>query len=505
MKRFKNYMQAKDRLKDVFGSFKNVQRRIQEERDKSGTGGGGIDDVGIEAHACTYLIPEVLRAFNWTVDTFSDDQRELQVLRESPLRSKGTKGRDSVKWLDFLGLDHQEHRPLLVIEAKHPSAELPVTSAGGKSGPFDRAAVAAKVISGLQGSKTDGDWTGWLKKAREDYFPLIKSQHHAVPKRWLFTNGRWWVLLMDPQTSFEQPNELEVKDVIALETFKDLLDNIDLVFDSIEYYRLSDGLQSIGVDQASALLKHGEVTYALRGLRLQHSTQHSLVAPSVPDIRVSPSVFLRMKAGPWLRVDSADEFAVPRVSSKQTQPQVLAELTDHHKAVSEASAGLISSLAKTMGDVTEQDIEFHYGSHESFEMPRGVTEIKEGSVDGRFQLVLGKAPHYFNILPTEPSCAYHTASGSGSSAERVVTTPSVKEPKSYFVSGQPFHCAHPLVAQMHTQGLPESPGIARSYNKGGPFCELGGFEERQCCRTCVYEKVCSTSSTLFKLPCGSGP
>ena len=73
------------------------------------------------------------------------------------------------------------------------------------------------------------------------------------------------------------------------------------------------------------------------------------------------------------------------------------------------------------------------------------------------------------------------------------------EPRSFFYSGEDHHCTHREVARAKssqvTPGNRESCG-SRSGRDFDPFCEIWGFERHLCCRSCIFEEVCTAADIL---------
>ena len=75
----------------------------------------------LEIHERIYYVNALLQALNWRLDSSMEDGLP-SLLPEVPIRSarKGT-----VRFLDYLGMEHQDDKPLLIVETKRPSEALP--------------------------------------------------------------------------------------------------------------------------------------------------------------------------------------------------------------------------------------------------------------------------------------------------------------------------------------------------------------------------------------------
>ena len=76
-------------------------------------------------------------------------------------------------------------------------------------------------------------------------------------------------------------------------------------------------------------------------------------------------------------------------------------------------------------------------------------------------------------------------------------------PRAFFVSGEPHHCAHSVVADAKFSVITDANAPVcgpRSGSRGQAFCELFRFETRLCCRTCAFESVCTKTRALAIVP-----
>ena len=147
-------------------------------------------------------------------------------------------------------------------------------------------------------------------------------------------------------------------------------------------------------------------------------------------------------------------------------------------------------------------ISMHYDSEDGFETLRGVTECGKDE----FLVITGDKTHYLLPKPSVPNCPFHDwlrANVAGCASNPGPVIGRSVEPRSFFVSSEPHHCAHrdvnlakasPITAANKDRCGP------RSGQEGRSFCEIWCFEQHLCCRTCTFEEVC-TKAAVFRLPC----
>jgi hypothetical protein len=133
---------------------------------------------------------------------------------------------------------------------------------------------------------------------------------------------------------------------------------------------------------------------------------------------------------------------------------------------------------------------------------RGMVECKEDE----FFVVTGDKTHYLFPEPSVPQCPHHdwgashaagVASMDGAGLQRSIT------PRSFFTSTEMHHCAHRDVAAAKASQITTENRVrcgSRSGEDSQAFCEIWRFETHLCCRTCVFEEVC-TKADVFHLPC----
>lgn len=238
-----------------------------------------------------------------------------------------------------------------------------------------------------------------------------------------------------------------------------------------------------------------EIDRALHGLRLRYIEQPGIYQP-VPVIKVAPVVFLRTRYGAWLRVESPSQ-------EEYELPHRYEDLPRHLSEVEQAARRLLNEVNLQLGTSLQASLlAKHYGNEEDFAVLPGISEI--GRDD--YLLVTGDKTHYLLRKPSVPSCPYHdwsvcqrdgVPSNPGPLLARSVN------PRSFFKSAELHHCAHRNVsaakASPITAANRDRCGL-RSGREGQTFCEIWRFEQHLCCRTCVFEEVC-TKAQVFRLPC----
>src|SRR5712691_5464840 len=150
-------------------------------------------DESLEAHCRAYVVNALLAALNWRLDTKPED-RLPNLVPEAPIESLE---RGTICRLDYLGLERETHRPLLVVETKRPSSSLPKLA----NLPDSPVAFPGIISQGLNGEPLMREWPKWLATLR-DYIGAVHEKANQPPRRVVLTNGKWLILFLDPFDAF---------------------------------------------------------------------------------------------------------------------------------------------------------------------------------------------------------------------------------------------------------------------------------------------------------------
>ena len=457
-------------------------------------------DESLEHHARCYVINALLAGLNWRLNFKLEDDLP-NLLPEAGVRSQITGRR---RFLDYLGIEHRTNRPLLLVEAKRPSAVLPVLLTlpdipSSRPGPSSvRGAIAVTdtdsvVISrGLAGESLGGDWPDWLSDLR-GYVRSVRVATGQAPKRVVITNGHWMVLFLRPDEAFVEQGPCDPRSIVVFRTPDEILESSAYLFTELEHQRVLGEAPTLRPVELPFYVESRQILEAMHGLRVRYEAAQAIYQRE-PMIHVAPVVFLHTDFGAWLRVESAAQFPIPH------EPD---HLVDHLEAVRERARALLAEIADTLRiELRPQPIEGHFANTDSFEAQKAVIKL----LDDEYWIVTGEKTHYLVAEPTVPDCLYHDFANSQRLGVPAMPGPVLQrsvEPRSFFYSPETHHCSHSTVALAKSQMItPENRGRCgtRSSQNGEAFCEIWSFEQRLCCRTCVFESVCTKAQT-FRLPC----
>src|SRR5207244_2528870 len=153
----------------------------------------------------------------------------------------------------YLGSDTDGDDPLLIVEAKRPSAELPILLHDASAMPVQDAEILRR---GLRGAELSGDWPKWLETMR-DYIERVTARAGRPPRRVVLTSGEWLVAFREPVTAFVNISEsINIEDILIISSPADLEYRAKDVFDWLEHQNV--------LNQTPALTL-GEVPFEISG------------------------------------------------------------------------------------------------------------------------------------------------------------------------------------------------------------------------------------------------
>ena len=440
----------------------------------------------LEYHARCYLINGLLEALNWRLNTPREEGLP-PLVPEAPVRSSEYQ---TVKFLDYLGLEQQTLRPLLIVETKRPTAPLPRLANPVAGSPEEGPSAALR--RGLAGASLVGGWTDWLDTIR-DYVRSVHKKSGYAPERVVVTNGEWMVVFLAPDDAFLGSKSVDAGEILVYRDWDEIDGRHAEVFLQLEHARVAGHRPALRAGEVAFQIAGEYVDRAMHGVRVTYAEKPGNY-DRWPTISVAPLVHLRSRFGMWFQVeDPGHDYFVPDAEDA---------LPGHLADVKVAASTLLSEVSASLGkSLVPTPLADHYRS-DDFNSLRGFVEGEPG----RFVLATGEATHYLRSEPTVPDCPFH--SWMSCDADGVAANPgplrvaSIK-PRAFFPTDRLQHCAHQQVIDRKASPITEANAERcgpRSGNPGNAFCEIWRFETHLCCRTCAFEDVC-TAAEVFRLPC----
>jgi hypothetical protein len=348
------------------------------------------------------------------------------------------------------------------------------------------------ISRGLAGEQLRGNWSKWLEDLR-DYVLSVKAKTGKVPKRVAITNGEWLVLFWRPVEAFVEKGKCDPRSILVFRTSDEILQGSADLFCKLEHQLVLGETSPLRPVELPFHVEAHQVQQAMHGLRLRYEEAKAIYQRE-PMVYVAPVIFLRTNLGAWLRVESAEQYAIPHASD---------QLPAHLEAVRAAAGSLLAETCHVLHiDVSPTSLERHFADAGSFESQNAIIKLS----GDHYWIITGNQTHFLMAEPTVPDCPHHDYAYSHRAGVAALPGPVLQrsvDPRSFFYSREKHHCAHHNVALAKSQSISRENRArcgSRSGRDGEAFCEIWSFERRLCCRTCVFENVC-TKAQAFVLPC----
>jgi hypothetical protein len=315
------------------------------------------------------------------------------------------------------------------------------------------------------------------------------------------TDGEWLAIFENPQNAFLSSQLPDPDQIRWYGTWEVIQQAATEIFRSLEYHAVLGEAPALAAASLPFFVAPGEVNAVMHGLRLVYQDSRWPYGHELSTIRVAPALFLRTRSGSWLRVET---FAEAR---QREIPRAEGDLKGHLDEMAGLAGDLRREVDRHLGESPPTwTLTEHYRDQDAFGSLPGVRR------DGRdaYLVATGEETHFLRLQPTVPDCPWHDWNKCSEHGVAEGTAPaehSTPRRRLLFVSRQTHHCAHLAVMAAKLGPVTDANRTdcgSRSAENDGPFCEIFPFEQHLCCRTCVFEDVC-TASTRFHLPCLRSP
>jgi hypothetical protein len=450
-------------------------------------------DECLEYHARTYIINGFFEALNWPL--LSDDNLPA-LIPEAPIQSleHGTR-----RFLDYFGLTTTTQKPLILIEAKRPSLKLP-----SDSNPIDSDLpenISRRIAEGLKGESIGEEW-GEILQTMKDYINSVTIHFSYSPLRAVITNGSWLILFVDPAHTFSE-GVIDPDDIVIYSNPADIIKRAAEIWEYLEYSQVVGNADArvIQVGELPFSIDAKKIKKIMLGLKLKYFEQPTH-DKARPEVIVLPIVLIFSQENKWIIIQRTHQgFDIPHKYE---------QLRDHFIEVNGFGSALLGEVLHNLNiQMDLSPISMHYEQEEDdFNEFKGVQEINSNGNRNNLEFIIitGNEFHFLHEKPSIKDCRFHTWNNAREESVAVsvpIMTPSVFQPRSFFVDGQAHHCTHSSVLSAKTSELNHGNrhecGL-RSGSDGAAFCEIIHIEEYLCCRTCIFENIC-TKADIFCLPC----
>jgi hypothetical protein len=445
-----------------------------------------VVDAELEAHIRNYIVDPLLAALNWTAD------ENLTI--EALVRSQES---DTRRRLDYLGIETDTMRPLLVVEAKRPNSPLPQPTKAGEGGAsYRREDILATALTVLKKNNSAGtnlikSWDGWLKTL-VDYIRSL----HATPIRVVMTDGNWLIVFEDPVNAFIDAGAVSASGISIYENRDTIRHAASVVFESLNYNRMVPFGRPLEAAQIPVVIGPADITHAMRAVLVTYvSTPTGLEV--VPTVHMVPEMLLHRKEGGWFRVRRNEKFRLPHEAREM--PNHLGDISAAHERLSN---DVCAAIGRPLTFIT---VEESYANSWLGTCTPGVLSVSAES----FLIVTGAHTHFVIAPDDHRGCPFHGSGAATAAAAGLgftIAGPSAHHTTS-FGDGTAHHCAHRTMRQLKEAQVNDTNRdrfAPRGSVEDGPFCKIWAFERFLCCQTCAFREICK-QSIARSMPCRVQP
>jgi hypothetical protein len=466
------------RARDLLDRYEDALREIEKDEarrlgvtieETAGTG----REITLEAQTRLYVLDPLLQEIGWEV------QAAAAIVVEDNVEPAQDDADAHRRRLDYHGRDNNAARSLLAIEVKRPKVRLPRT--GNKSVEDWIADALRKVsVGGAAAETVPAEWRKILASS-VDYVKRIMAAYGGAPVRFVLTNGEWFLVFSDLSATI-LARDPEAGKIVLFSDLSEVIARADEFCTLLAYQDLSGHIPPQHPGDLPDFVPEGEVATCSRFVDVSY-TRHG---ERQPLISASVGVWIRTPKGAWILFqknydnqflvlsDDRDELTTRRQQLNARAENLLAELRNHREL-------RFASREEFEGGTHRGDPN---GLIPAAGAERASTLMREIGRD-RYRIATTEQLLFFTDDGTYDGCSYHnwgSCRAEGNAVgESAITAPS-SDPRCFFPSGSPYHCAHAAIQARRKH-----------------VCLLLAFEEHLCCRRCVFLSRCWPDTAA--MPC----
>jgi hypothetical protein len=503
------------RLSRLFASARDLRATLNSESRSSSTEPSRTDQEAaeqrrqdwLECHARDFFIDHLLGALNWQKAPQFDAHEYLQnnvTIEQHTDFGDDTTWRDEDekrKRMDYFGFERATDQPLLIVEAKRPRLRLPQGTCDDIATVFRNYLVRSRNRSyNARPIGLIADWVDCLDQIRL-YARDVFVRFGRWPKRVAVSNGEWLVIFVEPETAFGTLAATSAGMIVICDSWDAISQNADVIWKYLEYRSLTSHQSQCEPSELPFLIDPEAVESCMFAVKVLYARKPSHYQRE-PCIFIVPELILKSSGVSFMRTGFPgweDEL-----------PSGNGPLAEHLRAVETEALRLKRRVEELLGrgELPLIPVGTHMRDVDAFKLFSTVSQLVHKGSDGELAVlaVTGSETHFLSSSEQYQACVHHHHSESlrinAAYHQHAISRPSV-ENHSHFTDGSEFHCTHREVFTPKRQPVTEDNRERcgpRSSSDSGAFCELWRFEQMLCCRTCVYQEVC-LSSSVFRIPC----
>lgn len=421
-----------------------------------------------EAQNKKYLIEPMLQALGWDVN----DPRFVVVEHEvPPLPQGGIVSIGESRFLDYhcrISDSVVGQQSLAIAEAKRLSASLPVPQA---SGSLEHSTMFARALERRlvhEESALPRYWSTWLDSI-VDYARRVQHVTGSPPKRAVITNGNWYVVFANPDTSLAN-GPPSSGDIFIFRDLAEVHVRAKQFYELLSYSSLRGDLPPQHPSKLSELAAPGERV----SCTMVACVDYKPFGRRQPLLAIAVRAWVRVPEHGWLmfEMDFGDDF-IPLRSGTQDLAPLLAQLS-RRKDLLLAEIRRYVSVEMIAPEILTPERPAVQQPLDSRALQPERLVCKTSAQ--QYLLAVGENFAHITSDVSYDACPYHSHGQCQSEGSAATGTPILHSsiaPIAFFPSGSAYHCAHRSV---HEQRIER--------------CLLRAFERHLCCRRCAFVNVC---------------
>jgi len=456
----------------------------QFDRVAANPGSHARDEVFHEHDTRVFFLDQLLQLLGWDLGGGGDVAQEARI-------KAGT-----TKFVDYVGVNQDTRAPVLVMEAK--AWDRPIIAGKGRRRDWPKVNLIIEAVRHVNkgGSKGDSpvtaEWhehlsqlAGYVRDYREKY-------GHSV-SRAVLSSGQWLLVFTEPVSTFSGS---EVSDQqIHLFERDEYVESAHDIFRLLARVKIAGSVPfRIRSSQLRDHVSKENFTAAYHGMLIHYEASGIPLFAQRPRILIYPSMIIRRDDGALITVIDAEEPILMRISRAENGEE---SLGPHLETVATAAEDLLRSCGDELGlSLVPEDLDNFPGFPTQSAMDTGGLALGKKlfvrpvrSAGNSWIAVTGSQTHYLHEQP-RVACRFNfwavCKTVNQSIGAGAINSPATENPRSFFVDGQPHHCAHRTVT-----------------DRRDAQCYIKAVDARTCCNACVYHESCWSPLEAAALPCGT--
>lgn len=477
-----------NRLRTGFDQFRREEANLRGQYAAS-PDSDPMPDSMLERTTRGFLIDHFLKALDWNPEDPS------QIIEEARAQ---TQDGDRL-YFDYLGVDHQDRTPILILEAKGFDVPPP-RRARSEPDADTMAALLSEAIFALKytSQRATGiiaEWVQYLKDLHL-YVISIGDIGHRTLRRVVISAGNWTIVFEEPVECFVTAGLPRAEKIHCYPSVQAILDGHEQLFSLLHRKRLVDTLPlALAITEALEFVPANKIDECYKGVLVATSTSSGAVRKRYPTRTVYPSLIIS-SGGRWFAIIDFDSFV--------EEPKGQDLINDFVTVLDNKGEELLSRLNARMGaglapkpldqfpGFPDKNAQLNSQPVAGSTTDRAQTTtiknyvVHSGASGAPSEYVVLTGDHWFyknDVTNDYQECTFHywnNARKSGVAEGGLHYGCSVN---SFTEDSQNRHCAHGDLRRVRSN-----------------YCQLLPVETHMCCQGCIYLNVC-WDNRASALPC----